>query len=164
MDALYEPANWVAIATLLFVVLVVYLKVPGMVGAVLDARAREIADELDAARRLREEAQALLAGYQRRTANAEKEVQEIVELARAEAARLSSEMQASLAAQAERRSKMVEEKIAQAEAQAIQEVRAAAVDAAIIAARTLIGSQLSPEKARELIAQSIDDVRGKLLH
>lgn len=162
MDAFYEPANWVAIATLLFVVLVVYLKVPGMVGAALDARAKEIADELESARRLRDEAQSLLAGYQRRTANAEKEVEEIVELARAEAARLASEMQVSLAAQAERRSKMVEEKIAQAEAQAVQEVRAAAVDAAVAAARALISAHLNPEKSNELIAQSILDVRSKL--
>ncbi len=162
MDFFYAPANWVAIATVLFVGLVVYLKVPGMVGEALDKRAKEIADELEAARRLRDEAQSLLASYQRRTANAGKEVEEIVELARAEAARLSSEMQVSLAAQAERRGKMVEEKIAQAEAQAIQEVRAAAVDAAVTAARALISSQLSPEKGRELIEQSINDVRGKL--
>ncbi len=162
MDAFYEPANWVAIASLLFVALIVYLKVPAMVGAALDKRSTEISDELDAARRLRDEAQALLASYQRRTANAEKEVEEIVELARAEAVRLSSEMQLSLSAQAERRGKMVEEKIAQAEAQAIQEVRAAAVDAAISAARELIASQLSAEKGGELIAQSIADVRSKL--
>lgn len=162
MDAFYEPANWVAIATLLFVVLIVYLKVPAMVGAALDARAKEISGELNAARHLRDEAQSLLASYQRRTANAEKEVEEIVEQARAEAARLSTEMQANLVTQAERRSKMVEEKIAQAEAQAIQEVRAAAVDAAIAAARTLITAQLSQEKGRELIEQSILDVRSKL--
>ena len=162
MEAFYEPANWVAIATLLFVALIVYLKVPAMVGGALDARAKEIADELDAARHLRDEAQSLLASYQRRTANAEKEVEDIVEQARAEAARFSSEMQASLAAQAERRTRMVEEKIARAEAQAIQEVRAAAVDAAITAARSLISTQLSPEKARELIVQSIQDVRSKL--
>lgn len=162
MDYFYDPANWVAIATVLFVGVVVYLKVPAMVGEALDKRAKEIADELEAARRLRDEAQALLASYQRRTANAEKEVEEIVEQARAEAARHSSDMQAALAAQAERRSKMVEEKIAQAETQAIQEVRAAAVDAAVSAARTLISSQLNSEKERELIEQSISDVRGKL--
>ncbi len=162
MDYFYDPANWVAIATVLFVGVVVYLKVPAMVGEALDKRAKEIADELEAARRLRDEAQALLASYRRRTANAEKEVEEIVEQARAEAARHSRDMQAALAAQAERRSKMVEEKIAQAETQAIQEVRAAAVDAAVSAARTLISSQLNSEKERELIEQSISDVRGKL--
>ncbi len=162
MDYFYDPANWVAIATVMFVGLIVYLKVPSMVGEALDKRAREIADELNAARRLRDEAQSLLASYQRRTANAGKEVEEIVEQARAEAARMSSEMQVSLAAQAERRGKMVEEKIAQAEALAIQEVRAAAVDAAVSAARALIVSQLSPEKGRELVEKSITDVRGKL--
>ncbi|HEX4889618.1 MAG TPA: ATP F0F1 synthase subunit B [Alphaproteobacteria bacterium] len=162
MEFLYEPANWVAIATVLFAGLVIYLKVPGMVNAALDKRASDISTELDSARRLRDEAQALLASYQRRTAHAEKEVEEIIEQARLDAAQASREMQASLAAQAERRGKMVEEKIAQAEALAVQEVRAAAVDAAISAARTLIAARLGPEKARDLVNQSVSDLRGKL--
>ncbi len=162
MEFLYEPANWVAIATVLFAGLVIYLKVPGMVNAALDKRASDISTELDAARRLRDEAQSLLAGYQRRTANAEKEVAEIIEQARLDAAQASREMQASMAAQAERRGKMVEEKIAQAEALAVQEVRTAAVDAAISAARTLIAARLGPEKARDLVNQSVSDLRGKL--
>lgn len=162
MEFLYEPANWVAVATFLFVGLIVYLKVPGMINEALDKRAQDIADELNAARRLRDEAQSLLASYQRRTANAEKEAEEIVEQARAEAARMSVEMKASLAAQAGRRAKMAEEKIAQAEALAIQEVRTAAVDAAVSAAQALIISQLSPEKSRDLIEKSIQDLRGKL--
>ncbi len=162
MDFLYDPASWVAIASILFVALIIYLKVPGMVTDALDRRAREIADELDGARKLRDEAQALLASYQRRTAHAEQEIEEIVELARAEAVQMSKEMQASLKAQAERRRKLAEEKIAHAEALAIQEVRAAAVDAAVGAARTLIAERLSAEKARELVNQSISDLRGKL--
>jgi F-type H+-transporting ATPase subunit b len=162
MDFLYDPASWVAIASVLFVALIIYLKVPGMITGALDKRAIEIADELDGARKLRDEAQSLLASYQRRTAHAEREVEEIVELARSEAVQMSKEMQASLKAQAERRSKLAEEKIAHAEAQAIQEVRAAAVDAAVGAARTLIANRLSAEKARELVNQSIGELRGKL--
>lgn len=162
MDFLYDPASWVAIATVLFVAMIIYLKVPGMISEALDKRAREIADELNGARKLRDEAQALLASYQRRTAHAEREVEEIVELARAEAVQMSEEMQASLKAQAERRSKLAEEKIAHAEAQAIQEVRAAAVDAAVGAARILIADRLSAEKARDLVNQSVSDLRGKL--
>ena len=162
MDFLNDPSNWVAIATLLFVAIVIYLKVPGMVAVALDKRAKDIADELSAARSLREEAQSILASYQRRTAHAEKEVEDIIEQAKSEAATLASEMQANLTAQAERRAKMVEEKIARAEASAVQEVRVAAADAAIAAARILIEQQLTPEKARALLDASIGDIRRKL--
>lgn len=162
MDFFYNPENWVAIATVLFVTLIIYLKVPALVAGALDKRAKEIADELEAARRLRDEAKSLLAAYQRRTAHVEKEVGEIVEHARTESLQLAREMQESMAAQSERRSKLVEEKIVQAQASAVQEVRTAAVDAAVSVARILIGQQLTPEKARALVEQSIADVRGKL--
>lgn len=162
MDFLYEPANWVAVATLLFVALVLYLKVPALVTAALDARAKAIADELDAARRLREEAQALLASYQRRTAHAQEEVQEIISRAQNEATLLAAEMKTSMAAQIERRTKLAEEKISRAEAQAIQEVRIAAADVAIAAARKLISEQLSPDRAKALVNQSIADAGAKL--
>lgn len=162
MDFFYDPANWVAIATVLFVALVLYLKVPALVGGALDKRAKEISDELEAARKLRDEAKSLLATYQRRTAHVEKEVSEIVEHARVESVALAREMQESMRLQSERRSKMVEEKIAQAQAAAVQEVRTSAVDAAVSVARILISNHLTPEKAKSLIEQSIQDVRGKL--
>ena len=162
MDFLYDPGTWVAIATLLFVVLVLYLKVPGKVGELLDARGKEIADELEAARLLREEAQALLASYQRRTANAEQEAQDIVERARREAEQLAAEMKANMEETVARRTAMVEEKIAQAEAQAVQEVRALAVDIAIAASRKVIAENLSADKARTLVDRSIVDISGKL--
>jgi len=162
MEFLYSPTHWVAFATLLFVVLVVYLKVPAMVTGALDARAKLIADELDAARKLREEGQALLASYQRRTANAQAEVQEIITRAQAEAASLAVEMKADMAAQFERRTKLAEEKIARAEVQAMQEVRGIAADVAIAAARKLITEQLSADKARTIVAQSIADAGVKL--
>ncbi len=162
MEFLYNPVHWVAIATALFVVLVVYLKVPAMVTGALDARAKLIADELDAARKLREEGQALLASYQRRTANAQAEVQEIITRAQSEAASLAAEMKADMAAQFERRTKLAEEKIARAEVQAMQEVRSIAADVAIAAARKLITEQLGADKAKALVAKSIADAGVKL--
>lgn len=162
MDFLYNPANWVAVATLLFVALVLYLKAPAMITAALDARAKAIADSLDSARLLREEGQALLAGYQRRTAHVQDEVKEIVSRAQNEAALLAAEMKTAMVAQFERRTKLAEEKIARAEAQAIQEVRAIAADVAIAAARKLITEQLTPERARALVTQSIAAAGVKL--
>lgn len=162
MDFLYDPATWVAVATILFVVLVLYLKVPGKIGEALDSRANEISDELEQARLLREEAQALLANYQRRTANAEQEAEDIIERARTEAEQLAAEMKASMEEQVARRTKLAEDKIAQAEAQAVQEVRASAVDVAISASRKVISDSLSADKAQELVARSITDVSNKL--
>lgn len=159
---LQDATFWVLVSFLIFVGLVVYYKVPGMIAAALDKRAADIANELDEARKLREEAQQVLASYQRKQRDAEKEAQAIVEQARSEAERLAVETKANLAAHVERRTKLAEDKIAQAEAQALQEVRSVAADVAIAAARTIIEQKLDGAKAGALIDKSIAEVKAKL--
>ncbi len=156
------PEFWVAISFVLFVGLVLYLKAPAMLTRALDARAAAIAKELDEARRLREEAQTLLASYQRRQRDAEKEVADIVREARAEAERLSAETKKTLEAELARRSKAAEEKIARAEAQALAEMRNLTADTAIAAARRLIAETMDEARAKALVDTSIKGLRGKI--
>ena len=159
---LQDATFWVLISFLIFVGLVVYYKVPGMIAAALDKRAADIAHELDETRKLREEAQQVLASYQRKQRDAEKEAQAIVEQAREEAERLAVETKDNLAAHVERRTKLAEDKIAQAEAQALQEVRAVAADVAVAAARTIIEQKLDGARATQLLDKSIAEVKAKL--
>jgi F-type H+-transporting ATPase subunit b len=133
-----------------------------MVFKTLDARAAAIAKELEDARTLRDEAQALLASYQKRQREAEKEAQDIVVQARAEAERFAIETKKSLEAQIARRAKMAEDKIAQAEAQALAEVRSLAADIAVGAAGRVIAQTMSPGRAQTLIDQAIKDLPGKI--
>jgi len=159
---LTDPAFWVAVSTTGFVLIVLFMKVPGKLATVLDARAAAIAKELEEARRLREEAQALLASYQKKAREAEKEAQDIVVQARAEAERLAIETKKSLEAQIARRTKLAEDKIAQAEAQALAEVRDLAADIAIGAAGRVIAQQLSPGRAQQLVDSAIKELPGKI--
>jgi F-type H+-transporting ATPase subunit b len=162
MSFFAQPETWVLVSFLLFIALLMYFKVPGMVTKALDDRAAAIAKELEEAQKLREEAQAILADYQRRQRDAEKEAEGIVTQAMHEAERFAEEAQAKLQDSLERRTRMAEEKIGQAEAQALKDVRAAAADLAIAAAEKLISSEVSGKKADALISQSIKDVQSKL--
>ena len=152
----------VGLSTLLFIALIIYLKVPGKVAAMLDARAEKIANELDEARRLREEAQALLASYERKQKEVEELAQEIVTRARAEAARAAEQGRAELEASIARRLKKADEQIASAEAAAIREVRDRAVAVAIEAAGKVIAGKMTGEAAEAYLAQAIKDVSAKL--
>ena len=111
---------------------------------------------------LREEAQAVLADYQRRQRDAEKEAEGIVTQAMHEAERFAEDARAKLQESLERRTRMAEEKIGQAEAQALKDVQAAAADLAIAAAEKLIATELKGKKADALIDQGIKDVQAKL--
>jgi F-type H+-transporting ATPase subunit b len=156
------PEFWVAISFLLFVVLLLYLGLPGKITKILDDRANAIRGEIDEARRLRDEAQAMLAEYQRRKQDAAKEAEEIVVMARKEATFFAEETRKALTEQLARRAKSAEEKIARAEAQAVAEIRSRAVDAAISAAQGLIAQRLTSAKSNELVDASIDEIKAKL--
>ena len=159
---LATPEFWVLVSFVLFIGLIVYLKVPGRVAAMLDERAARISRELDEARKLREEAQGLLAEYERKRRNAEKEAEAIVVQARAEAEAFAAETRQKLTETIERRARMAEEKIAQAEAQAVKEVRSAAAELAIAAATRIIAGEVQGAKADQLVDVSIANLKDRL--
>jgi F-type H+-transporting ATPase subunit b len=162
MEIFREAEFWVAIGFVLVVALLMWKGVPGMVGKMLDQRAAVIAAELDEAKRLRAEAAALLADYQKRAAGAEAEAQSIIAAATADAAQFQKESRATLEAQIARRAAAAQEKIAQAEAAALNEIRALAADSAVNAAQKLIAARLDEARAKTLIADSIKGLGDKL--
>jgi F-type H+-transporting ATPase subunit b len=153
---------WVGVGFVLVIALLVWKGVPGMIGKMLDSRAAVIAAELAEARRLHEEALALLAEYRKRAAGAEAEAQGIVSEARAEAERFAAESRTNLTAQIERRAQAAQDKIAQAEAAAMNAIRNLAANAATSAAEKLIAARLDEKRAAALIESSIKDLGGKL--
>jgi len=162
MEFLKEAEVWVGVGFLMVIGLLLYVGVPKLVGAMLDARAAAIKSELDEAKRLREEAAALLEGFKQKAAGAEKEAEAIVVEARAEAERFAQESRASLKSLIERRGKAAQDKIAQAEAAALSEIRTLSADAATAAAEKLILARRDAKRAGDLIAQSIKDLSSKL--
>ncbi|MGB6085929.1 ATP F0F1 synthase subunit B [Parvibaculum sp.] len=153
---------WILACLVAFFVILGYFKVHRTVASSLDKRAADIAAELDEARRLREEAQQLLASYQRKQREAMKEAEDIVTQAKAEAEQLAKETRANMEAQVERRTKLAEDKIAQAEAQALADVRSVAADVAIGAARRVIAEKVDASADAKLIEKSIADLASKL--
>jgi F-type H+-transporting ATPase subunit b len=162
MDATSLATFWAFVALVLFLGVVVYFKVPGMISKALDARATKIRHDLDEARRLREEAQALLAEFQQKRKEAEKEAAEIVTAAKREAEMLLGEAHKKTEDYVTRRTAIAEQKIAQAERDAIAEVRGSAVDIAIEAARKVLGDKVDAATAGQLFKSSIDAVKTKL--
>lgn len=152
----------VLIAFILFLAVLVYFKVPGMLGKLLDKRATDIQSELDEARKLREEAQALLASYERKSRETQDQADRIVAHAKAEAEQAAVQAREDLKVSIERRLQAAESQIASAEASAIKEVRDRAAAVAIAAARDVVAEQMSAEDRNRLIDDSIATVGAKL--
>lgn len=158
MDATF----WALVALILFLAILAYVKVPGMLAGQLDQRAARISNELEDARRLREEAQQLLAEYQRKRKEAEKEAGDIVAAAKREAEAIVRDAKQKTDEYVARRTELAEGKIAQAERDAVNQVRANAVDIAVEASRRLLAAKVDAGKDAELFRSALEDVRTKL--
>lgn len=163
MDSLIQsPEFWVAIGFVILIGVMAWLKVGNMIGSALDARAAKIKANLDEAAELREEAQHLLAEYQRKQRDAIKEMEEMLARARDEAKHLADEAAQNLEAAMARREEMARDKIAQAEAEAIREVREIAIDVALAAAQKLITDGLNEARANQLLDAAIAELPDKV--
>ncbi|ABR59307.1 F0F1 ATP synthase subunit B [Sinorhizobium medicae] len=157
-----DATFYALVGLILFFVLIAYLKVPGMVGKALDARADKISNELAEAKRLREEAQSLVAEYQRKRKDAEAEAASIVAAAQREAEMLTAEAKQKTEEFVARRTALSEQKIKQAESDAINAVRAAAVDLAISAAEKVIASKADASAQETLFQKALGEVKSRL--
>jgi F-type H+-transporting ATPase subunit b len=152
---------WVLVAFVLFGLLLLRMRVHKSAVGSLDHRADKIRSELAQAKSLREEAQRLLAEYEARRAEAEKEAEALIAAARNEAEMLSAEAKAKAEDFVRRRTQMAEGKIAQAEAQAVADVRSAAAEAATEAARIVLAAQVKGKAADDLIERSIAQLKPR---
>lgn len=152
----------VLLAFLLFVGILIYYKVPSIIGAMLDKRADGIRNDLDEARRLREEAQEIYASYERRQREVKGLAEEIIANAKREAEAQATKAKDDLKVSIERRLKAAEDQIDSAEKDAVRVVRNRAVQAAISAAGELLGAQVKGGKRSDGIDDAINDVAHRL--
>ena len=159
---LSDTSFWTALGLILFFVVLSVFGAPRAITAALDKRAETIRNELDEARRLREEAQERLAVFERRQAEAAEDAKAIIRQAKTEADYLREAARKEIAERIERRTALAEQRIAQAEAQAAADVKAMAADLAVEAARALLAEKLTKTQRNALVKSDIDAVKDRL--
>jgi len=152
----------VSIAFIIFIGVLIKFKVPGMLTGLLDKRADGIRSDLAEAKALREEAQTLLASYERKQREVQEQADRIVENAKEEANRAAEQAKADIKTSVARRLAGAEEQIASAKASAIRDVRNQAVAVAVAAASDVITKQTTAADGNKLIEDSIAEVGSKL--
>lgn len=152
----------VLIAFLLFLGILWYFKVPRLIGAMLDKRAAQIRADLEEARALREEAQTLLASYERKSREVQAQAERIVAVAREDAQAAAELAKEELKRSIARRLAAAEEQIRAAEEAAVREVRDRAVAVAVAAAGDILARQMTEAAADRLIEESIAEVGRRL--
>ncbi|NDU99670.1 ATP F0F1 synthase subunit B [Pseudoroseicyclus tamaricis] len=160
--SLYNTDFIVLLAFILFIGILLYFRVPRMITRLLDNRSDTIKSELEEARALREEAQALLASYERKHKEVEAQAERIVSNARSEAQAAADASKAEIERSVSRKLASAQEQIEAARAAAIREVRDSAVTIAVAAARDVIAEHVGQSQGSQLIDESISTVEQKL--
>jgi F-type H+-transporting ATPase subunit b len=153
-----DPGGWVALAMVAVFALLIWKKVPGAIGAALDAKIKLIRDQLAEAESLRKEAEALKAEYEAKSASADKDRAALLERAKHEAEEIVAKAKTDAEALIERRTRMAEDKIAAEERTAVEQLRAAAAEAATKAAAKLIAERHDAAADTKLVDQAIKEI------
>ncbi len=157
-----SPTIWVFLATILFILALIYFGIHKKIAGALDARSEAIKTELEEARRLREEAQTLLASFNRKQKEAEEQAASIIKQARQDADNMAIQARANLAERIKRRTAQAEAKIANAEAKAIADVQSKAADLALETAEKLIRTNMKAADHSALVKDGIAQMRKVL--
>lgn len=160
--SLYNTNFVVLIAFILFLGVLIYYKVPGMLAGALDKRAAGIRNDLEEAKALREEAQSILATYERKQREVQAQAERIVATAKTEASAAAEQAKEDLATSIARRLAAAEDQISSAQSAAVKEVRDRAVAVALAAAGDVIAKQMTAAEANKLIDDAIGEVETKL--
>lgn len=160
--SLRNPNLVVLISFILFFAILAKFKVPSMLGGLLDKRAAAIKSDLEEARSLREEAQSILAGYERKARDVQVQADQIVTAAKRDAQAAAEQAKADLKVSIARRLKAAEDQIASAEASALKEVKDRAVQVAVAAAGEVLASQMSAREKAGMIDKAIGEVATRL--
>ncbi|MDX7949983.1 ATP F0F1 synthase subunit B [Lichenihabitans sp. Uapishka_5] len=158
----FDAEFWVALGFVVFLILLAYVGVHSRLTTTLDDRSKRVSNELAEAKRLRDEAAAVLDSFKRKAAEAEHEAAAIVAQARLDAEAMAKDAEVRMADFVTRRTKQAEQKIALAETQAAADVRAAAADAAVKAARTVLRDDPQGSGASALLQREIDGLKARV--
>ena len=159
MDFFYQPASWVFIAFIIFISIAIYLKVPNMVTKLLDEQISKIKNDLDDARKLKEDANSLLAEYERKIDSANKEAENIINQAKNNEKLYEENSNKKVEEFISRSEKQSIEKIQQAQKSAIKKINEEIVNKSVEVAEKIISKNMNDQNNNKLFESSINQIK-----
>ena len=149
-----DPASWVLVAFVIFIILALVAKAPSMIAKILDSEIDRIKNELDDARKLKEDGNSLLADYERKVQNAQEEAAKILDQAKTTAKNHDESARKKVEEYIKRAEQQSIEKIAQAEKMALSKVNQEIISNSIRVAEKIVSENITEENSNKLFSQS----------
>lgn len=154
-----DPASWVLVAFIIFVILALVAKAPSMIAKILDSEIEKIKNELNDARKLKEDANSLLADYERKVQNAQKEIEKILDQAKTTAKNHDESARKKVEEYIKRAEQQSIEKITQTEKMALSKVNQEIVSNSIEVAEKIVSENITEENSKKLFSQSVQQIK-----
>jgi len=154
-----DPASWVLVAFIIFVILALVAKAPSMIAKILDSEIERIKNELNDARKLKEDANSLLADYERKVQNAQKEIEKILDQAKTTAKNHDESSRKKVEEYIKRAEQQSIEKITQTEKMALSKVNQEIVSNSIEVAEKIVSENITEDNSKKLFSQSVQQIK-----
>ena len=154
-----DATFWVAISFLIFILLLIYFKIPSKVKNVLDENIIQIKNQIEESEKLKEEAKHKLADYENRIVSSKSEIQNMIREANEQAEKNIIRSNEIFHKQVEIRKKNTEEKIKQLKNQAIKDVKNAAIYIAFESIEKLMLNSIGKKQLDKIYTQSIEETK-----
>ena len=154
-----DATFWVAISFLIFVILLVYFKIPLKVKNILDENINQIKRQVEESEKLKEEAKRQLAEYEKRIGDSKSQVNKMIKEANNQAEKNIIKSNEVFHKFIEIRKRNTEEKIKQLKNQAIKDIKDASVNIAFESIEKLLLNSLDKSKLDKIYSQSIEETK-----
>lgn len=163
MEFLQDTNSWVLISFIIFMALLI-LKGGKVISSILDMKIVTIQKEIESAEAMRVEAQELLAQYQRKNREAEKQTEEIITSAKKRVDAMKKEAQADIKQDMQRREQLLEQRIKMMEERAITDIQNHASHLTLAATKEIIMSSMSQKENDRLNKEVLSELSSQTLH
>ena len=158
----FDSTFWVAISFLLFLILLIYFKIPQKVNELLSNMIVDIKKEIDESEKLREESKSLLDKAQAKLDTSDSESNKIIKEAKKDAENLIIEMNDKFHKNMEIKKKLAQNKIIQMKDGAIKEIRNTSIKIAVESVKKVISSSVDKSKIDALFEKKLEETKSEL--
>lgn len=156
-------AFWALIALIIFCIILYVLKIPTLLSSKLDARALDVAKELEDARVLKEKAQQNLVDCQKKCKEIQEEAHNLLKRATREAEQIKNEARKATEKYIEQQRILAKEKMQLALAEASKDIKNHAVDVIIKTTQDIIEQELTENKNTQIVLSSLNNIKHRLI-
>ena len=161
---MFDATFWVAISFLIFIALLIYKKVPGLINKVLDDKISEIKKKVEESEKLKNDSEKLLSTYQAKLNDSKKECDLILQNAKRISDKDTKELTEKFKNNLKSRERSVEEKITNLKNEALKEIELKAAMLSADAVREIMKNEIDEKKRADInftsIKQSINKINS----